>query len=60
MKELEKYWRFMKKAEHRVLEGKVGIKQVYDEMADLWITDYPKKIRKDAVYTHSASNLRLV
>jgi ubiquinone/menaquinone biosynthesis C-methylase UbiE len=35
-KELEKYWRFMKKAEYRVLEGKVGIKQVYDEMADLY------------------------
>lgn len=36
IKELEKYWRFMNKVEHEVLEGKVGVKQVYDEMADLY------------------------
>jgi len=36
IKELEKYWRFMNKVEQRVLEGKVGVKQVYDEMADLY------------------------
>jgi len=36
IKELEKYWRLMSKVEHRVLEGKAGIKQVYDEIADLY------------------------
>lgn len=36
IKELKKYWRFMNKVEHRVLQGKVGVKQVYDEIADLY------------------------
>jgi ubiquinone/menaquinone biosynthesis C-methylase UbiE len=33
---LEEYWALMSKAEHRILDGKAGIKIVYDEMADLY------------------------
>ena len=36
IKELEKYWRFMNKVKHRVLQGKAGVRQVYDEIADLY------------------------
>ena len=35
IKELEKYWHFLNNVEQRVLQGKAGVRQVYDEMADL-------------------------